>query len=198
MRFLSSSFFGFRCFLFAAVFFVALERLLECPQGDARGDNQGNNDHHRQQKPFSSRHNFSSNTRMANQLPQPVQRVTLSRTTTFRRIIPGSFPLSSTPPPPLLIDEEDTLLPSRGVVIFFLAMFIATVSLIVVVLIWDRSPMAGLFLGLAFWTWLLAAAIVAFGPLTLAWRLRRTRSRRHQLMKSEWMIGEEDPQDRET
>ncbi|MGE3798848.1 MAG: hypothetical protein AB7G88_13525, partial [Thermomicrobiales bacterium] len=59
---------------------------------------------------------------------------------------------------------------------------------IVVVLLWDHSPLAGLFLGVAFWTWLLAAIVLAFGPLTMAWRLRRARSRRSALVKSEWML----------
>ena len=96
----------------------------------------------------------------------------------------------SSAPPPLLIEEDEGLMPSRGVIIFFLSMFIATMSLIVVVLLWDRSPKAGLFLGIAFWTWFLVAVVVAFGPITLAWRLRRTRGRRDELMRSEWIVDE--------
>ena len=90
----------------------------------------------------------------------------------------------------MLVEEEVTLMPAKGVIIFFLAMVIATVSLIVVILIWDRSRQAGIFLGVAFWTWLLVAAIVASGPLSLAWRLRRTRSQRDRLMQSEWLVDE--------
>ncbi|MCC6944343.1 MAG: hypothetical protein IT335_07175 [Thermomicrobiales bacterium] len=96
----------------------------------------------------------------------------------------------SSNPPPLLIEEEETLMPSRGSIVVFLAMFIATVALIVVILIWDHSLLAGLFLGIAFWTWLLAAIVLAFGPVTLAWRLRRARARRASLMRSEWTVDE--------
>lgn len=91
-------------------------------------------------------------------------------------------------PPPLLIEEDETLMPSRGAVIVFLSMFIATTSLIIVVLIWDHSARAGIFLGVTFWTWLLAAILLAFGPVTLAWRLHRTRAKRSDLVRSEWML----------
>ena len=81
-------------------------------------------------------------------------------------------------------------MPSRGSVIVFLSMFIATVALIVVILLWDHSAQAGLFLGIAFWTWLIAAILLAFGPVTLAWRLHRARAKRVKLMKSEWIVDE--------
>ncbi|MBX3069066.1 MAG: hypothetical protein KF883_01060 [Thermomicrobiales bacterium] len=97
----------------------------------------------------------------------------------------------SSNPPPLLIEEEETLMPSRGSIVVFLAMFIATVALIVVILIWDHSLLAGLFLGIAFWTWVLAAIVLAFGPVTLAWRLRRTRARRNALLHAEWVVEDE-------
>ncbi len=96
-------------------------------------------------------------------------------------------------PPPLLIEEEERLFPPRGVIVFFLSMVIAMVALIVVVLIWDHSPKAGLFLGIAFWSWIVVGAFLAFGPVTLAWRLRRTRAKRRQLLQAEWIVEDVVP-----
>lgn len=90
--------------------------------------------------------------------------------------------------PPLLIDDEDRLMPSRGAIVFFISMLIAKIALISVVLAWDRSPLAGLFLGITLWTWVIAGIILIAGPATVAWRLYRTRAKRHDLMRSEWMI----------
>ncbi len=90
--------------------------------------------------------------------------------------------------PPLLIEEDDNLLPSRGAVIFFLSMVIAKIGIVSVILVWDRSPLAGVFLGITLWTWVIAGIILMMGPVAVAWRLFRMRSRRDDLKRSEWMI----------
>jgi hypothetical protein len=92
--------------------------------------------------------------------------------------------------PPLLIDDDDSLSPPRGAWLFLLSIVFAKISLITVVFVWDFSPLSTLYVVLTSWTWIIIGVVLLFGPASLAIRLRKVRSRRHALVRSEWMLDE--------
>ena len=93
-------------------------------------------------------------------------------------------------PPPLLVSESDDEFgrPSRGTWMMIGALLIAKIGGLIVVFVIDPSEMAAMFAIVSTWLWVVVVAILLSSPAAYWWRIRRVRSRRADLQRSEWMV----------
>jgi TctA family transporter len=91
-------------------------------------------------------------------------------------------------PRPHLLDEQSSFAPDRAVWRFLISIVIAKVMVVSVVLARDFSGLSLTYVALTSWFWVIAAAMLLSGPVSLAYRLRRTRARRAALLRAEWLV----------
>lgn len=92
--------------------------------------------------------------------------------------------------PPLLIDDDEEFGVPRGVLLLAASIAIAWIALVAAVFVVDFSGLSVVFVLVASWTWVLGGGLLVAGPLLYQIRLRRVRSRRAELQRSEWLVNE--------
>lgn len=92
--------------------------------------------------------------------------------------------------PPLLVDDSEDIGPPRGVWMLLLAIILAKIVVVGAVLTVEFTWTSSVFLFVTTWFWIIAGVAVFAGPAIFAFRLRKVRSRRDQLQRSEWVVEE--------
>jgi hypothetical protein len=69
-----------------------------------------------------------------------------------------------------------------------ISLLIAKIGGLIVVFVIEPSEMAAMFAVVSTWLWVVVLAILLSSPAAFWWRIRRVRSRRAELQRSEWMI----------
>lgn len=101
------------------------------------------------------------------------------------------MPTQPPPPPPLLIPESDDDFfgrPTRGTWMMISMLVIVKIGGLIIIFAIDPSEMAALFAVVSTWLWVVVLGILLSGPVAYAWRVRRVRSRKTALQRSEWMV----------
>ena len=78
---------------------------------------------------------------------------------------------------------------------FLLVLFFFKLATVVLIFWHMRTWESGVVLGATFWYWIPPIFLLGAGPIMFYYRLRKVRSRREALRRSEWMVG--DDQDAE-
>ena len=86
-------------------------------------------------------------------------------------------------------DAEDA--EGAAIVQAFLAVLFVFKFATVILVFWHlRTWQTGLFLGATSWYFVPLMAVFFGGPILFAWRLRRARARRRELLRAEWMVDD--------
>lgn len=71
---------------------------------------------------------------------------------------------------------------------FLWTLFAFKMATVVLIFWYDRSWASGLVLSATTWYWLPLLAVLVAAPLVYHYRVRKVRARRHELIRSEWMV----------
>jgi hypothetical protein len=75
---------------------------------------------------------------------------------------------------------------------FLIALFIFKLATVAIIFWHMRTWESGIILGATLWYWFPPLLLLAAGPVLFYRRLRRIRKRRYELMRSEWMLDDND------
>ena len=98
-------------------------------------------------------------------------------------------------PIPNADNEGDEPEGSAAVWAFLLVLFFFKLATVILIFWHLRTWESGVVLGATFWYWIPPVLLLGAGPVLFYYRLRKVRSRREALRRSEWMVG--DDQDAE-
>jgi hypothetical protein len=88
-------------------------------------------------------------------------------------------------------DADETEDAATAVWAFLLVLFVFKLITVMFIFWHVRTWESGVVLGATFWYWLPPLALFGAGPIVFYYRLRKVRSRREALRRSEWMIPDE-------
>ena len=72
-------------------------------------------------------------------------------------------------------------------------LLIVKIGGLIIIFMIDPSEMAALFAIISTWLWVVVLAILLSSPVAYAWRVRRVRSRKDALQRSEWLLEADAP-----
>ena len=90
-------------------------------------------------------------------------------------------------------DDSEEQEGAAAVWAFLLVLFFFKLATVVLIFWHLRTWESGIILGATFWYWIPPLLPLCAGPVVVYYRLRKVRSRREALQRSEWMV--EDDQD---
>lgn len=71
---------------------------------------------------------------------------------------------------------------------FLWTLLVFKLATVAAILWYDRSWASGLILSATTWYWLPLLVLLVAAPMVYHYRVRRVRARRHELIRSEWML----------
>lgn len=74
---------------------------------------------------------------------------------------------------------------------FLLVLFFFKLATVILIFWHLRTWESGVVLGATFWYWIPPILLLGAGPALFYYRLRKVRSRRDALRRSEWMVGDD-------